>query len=56
MSIAGNAGSEAAADEILALARRKIAENQAKPEIIAVLREIEKKAQEIKEASKAGWY
>jgi hypothetical protein len=56
MSIAGNAGSEAAAGEILALVRRKIAENQDKPEVIAVLREIEKKAQEIKEASESGWY
>jgi len=56
MSMMSNAGSEAAASEILALVRRKIAEHKDRPEVVAVLQEIEKKAEEIRSASEAGWY
>lgn len=56
MSIQSNAGSGAAASEILALVRQKIEENKDKPDVVTALHEIEKKAEEIKEASDSGWY
>ena len=56
MSIASNAGASSAAGEILALVEQKIAENRGKTDVVTVLREIEKKAKEIKESANAGWY
>ncbi len=56
MSILGDAGASAAAGEILVLVEQKISENRDKPEIVAVLREIEKKAKGIIESADAGWY
>lgn len=56
MSIASNAGAESAATEIRDFVRKKIEEHEDKPEVAAVLREIEKMAQGIIEAASAGWY
>ena len=56
MSIQGCAGAEAAAREILSLVQRKLDENQDKPDVIIVLKEIETKAKDIKGSAEAGWY
>jgi len=56
MSIGGDAGAMAAAGEIAAFVREKIFENRDKPEVVAVLEEIKKKAEEIAAAAEAGWY
>lgn len=56
MSIASNAGASTAAQEILVLVEQKIAENTGRPEIVAVLREIEEKAKRIKASADMGWY
>lgn len=56
MSIASSAGASGAAGEILAFVEKKITENKNKPEIVAVLHEIEEKAKDIQASADAGWY
>ncbi len=56
MSIQSCAGAGAAAGEILQLIKQKLDENKSKPDVVAVLKEIETKAQQIKKEAKSGWY
>lgn len=56
MSIASCAGASAAVGEILNLVKEKFNENKDKVEVVEVLKEIEVKAQEIKDAADSGWY
>lgn len=56
MSIASNVGAESAAIEIRDFVRKKIEENKDKPEVVMVLREIEKEADGIAKTAADGWY
>ena len=56
MSLQGNAGASTAAGEILDLVKQKLDENKDKPDVVKVLKEIEVKAQQIKDSADSGWY
>ncbi len=56
MSIASNAGAQAAAEEIQALVRKKMKEHADKPDVLRILKEIEEEAGRIVETARLGWY
>jgi hypothetical protein len=56
MSMFSGAGASAAASEILALVEKLKRDHAQNLEVLGVLKQIEHKAKEIKEAGDSGWY
>lgn len=56
MSIQGNAGAMAVSGEILSFIEVMKLKYSDRPEIIAVLEEVEKEARRIRDEADAGWY
>jgi hypothetical protein len=55
VNLLSSIGKEVAAEEILVFVQKKIKENENKPEVVKVLREIEEKAESVRSKGEGGY-